>query len=73
MENDKKMAAAVAAVFEYIRAEEEVLCLQAAQVPAMEALKPPPQTAVNLWGLSGRQELMHMAHLMQMKVFNRLR
>jgi hypothetical protein len=75
MEKDKKTAAAIAAVYEYIQSEEELLCMQAAQAPAVAAAAPemPSQPGFSPWGLSGRQEIMQMRHLMQMKVFNKLR
>ncbi|MDL2329946.1 hypothetical protein LJC71_09435 [Desulfosarcina sp. OttesenSCG-928-A07] len=66
--NEKKRAAAITAVVAYIETEEEAI------------LSPPPQRPAprefeqgNLWGLSGRQGMMQMRSLMQMKAFNRLR
>jgi hypothetical protein len=72
MDQKKKMAAAIAAVTAYIASEEDALCLQAA-APAEEARKAPsaPSAPVNLWGLSGRQALMQMGTLMQLKTFHR--
>lgn len=66
--NEKKRAAAITAVIAYIETEEEAI------------LSPPPKRPAprefeqgNLWGLSGRQGMMQMRSLMQMKTFNRLR
>jgi hypothetical protein len=66
--NEKRLAAALAAVTTYIQTEEEAL------------LSPPPKRPEprrfdqgNLWSLSGRQGMMNMRGLMQMKTFNRLR
>lgn len=73
MDQKKKMAAAIAAVTAYIQSEEEALCMQGAASPAGEALGTPPAPAgpANLWGLSGRQTLMQMGNMMQMKAFHR--
>ncbi|GAB6904195.1 conserved hypothetical protein [Desulfosarcina cetonica] len=66
--NEKKLAAALAAVSAYIQTEEEAI------------LTPPPERPAprrfdqgNLWALAGRQGMMQMRNLMQMKTFNRLR
>ena len=66
--NEKRLAAALAAVTTYIQTEEEALVMPP---PA----KPEPRRfdQGNLWALSGRQGMMQMRNLMQMKTFNRLR
>jgi hypothetical protein len=66
MEKNKKLAAALAAVNAYISSEEEA-AMQAAQgaAPGMAAT---PQ-GMNLWGISGRQSMMQMRNLMQLKTF----
>jgi len=66
--NDKRMAAALAAVTAYIQTEEEALVM-----PAPKRPEPRRFEQGNLWGLSGRQGIMQMRNLMQMKTFNRLR
>ena len=72
MDPKKKMAAAIAAVTAYIQSEEEALVLQA-NAPAETQRKPPvPAAPVNLWGLSGRQALMQMGTMMQLKGLHRL-
>ena len=66
--NDKRMAAALAAVTAYIQTEEEALVM-----PAPKRPEPRRFDQGNLWGLSGRQGMMQMRGLTQMKTFNRLR
>ena len=65
---EKRLAAALAAVTAYIQTEEEALVL-----PPPERPQPRRFDQGNLWGLSGRQGMMNMRNLMQMKTFNRLR
>ena len=67
MQKTKKMAAAMAAVTYYIKTQEEAAAMAA--MPAEE--KSAPVSAVNLWGVSGRQNQMQMGSLMQMKAFHR--
>jgi len=71
MTDDKKMAAAIAAVMNYIQ-EEEALGMQA----AMAGVPQPPAVAaasaadlIKPWGMSGRQAQMQMRTLMQMRTF----
>ena len=66
--NEKKRAAAFAAVTAYIQTEEEALVM-----PPPERPQPRRFDQGNLWSLSGRQGMMQMRSLMQMKTFNRLR
>ena len=66
--NEKRLAAAVAAVMTYIQTEEEALVMGPPQRP-----QPRRFEQGNLWALSGRQGMMSMRNLMQMKTFNRLR
>ena len=66
---DKKMAAALAAVNAYMQEEEATACAQlAATISA-----PPPSSQLNIWGMSGRQEMMAMRRLIQMRAFDRFR
>ena len=73
MENNKNIAAAIAAVMNYIRTEEEAICIQSLAAPSVE----PAETAyaaaalapVKLWGMSGRQAQMQMRNMMQMRTF----
>jgi hypothetical protein len=67
---EKKIAAALSAVSAYMQQEQE------AYAEALTAAMEPPKTPVidlNLWGQSGRQSMMAMRNLMQMKAFDRLR
>ena len=66
--NEKRLAAALAAVSAYLQTEEEALVM-----PAPKRPEPRRFEQGNLWGLSGRQGMMQMRNLMQMKTFNRLR
>jgi hypothetical protein len=66
--NEKKLAAAVAAVMTYIQTEEEALVM-----PPPTRPEPRRFDQGNLWALAGRQGMMQMRSLMQMKTFNRLR
>ncbi|MFN2354646.1 MAG: hypothetical protein ABR512_09005 [Desulfopila sp.] len=66
-DTSKKMAAALAAVNAYMQ-EEEALAQQEKEVRVDR--QPPPQ--LSPWGLSGRQHMMSMRQLLQMKAFSRL-
>lgn len=69
MENKKK-AAAIAAVMNYITTEEEAICIQSMATPALTPLPSPSAAApMKLWGTSGRQAQMQMRNLMQMRTF----
>jgi len=73
MDQKKKMAAAIAAVTAYIKTEEEALCVQAAAQAGPAPAKAPAAAApANLWGISGRQTLMQMGNMMQLKAFHRV-
>ncbi len=67
---EKQMAAALAAVAAYMQMEEESFREQ------LDAAMAPPTTAAerpNLWGQSGRQSMMQLRGLMQLKAFDRFR
>ncbi len=69
-EKEKQMAAAMAAVAAYMQQEQEAL------QEKMAAAAAPPKGQVidlNLWGQSGRQGMMHLRSMMQMKAFDRFR
>jgi hypothetical protein len=70
MENNKKAAAAIAGVMNYITTEEEAICIQSMAARA-EAPSPRPydQGPIKLWGVSGRQAQMQMRNMMQMRTF----
>ena len=67
---EKKMAAALAAVSAYMQQEQEAYA--DAVKEAMEGPKA-PALQLNHWGQSGRQSMMAMGNLMQMKAFDRFR
>jgi hypothetical protein len=62
----KKMAAALAAVSLYLQ-QEEALAVHEQQAP----LKKPQSIEFSQWGQSGRQEMMAMRRLIQMRTFTR--
>jgi hypothetical protein len=74
MSDRNKAAAAIAAVMSYLQSEEEALCLQAVALSQAgpQPPAPAPQAPANLWGAGGRQALMQMRTLMQMKSFHTL-
>lgn len=61
----KKMAAALAAVSLYLQQEQEAQNMQGVS----EQVAPGAQTS--MWGHSGRQEMMAMRRLIQMRTFTR--
>jgi hypothetical protein len=70
MQYDKKITAAIAAVMNFIQAEEDALRMQA----AMAAVTPAsyaPTAGLNSWGLNGRQTQMQLRSLMQLRTFQR--
>jgi hypothetical protein len=70
MEELKKIAAAKAAVLNYIITEEEAICIQSMAAPGVKPAPVPSAAApVRLWGASGRQAQMQMRNLMQMRTF----
>ena len=66
MKKDKKLAAAIAAVSAYIKSEEEAALLSAAGTAPG---RPGHIPGFNPWGMSGRQSMMQMRNLMQLKSF----
>ncbi|MFV0436371.1 MAG: hypothetical protein ACK5PS_03115 [Desulfopila sp.] len=67
IDKKKKMAAAIAAVNAY-RQEEEAAAQQAAAASSVTA-----EIGVSQWSFSGRQEMMAMRRLVQLRVFDRMR
>jgi hypothetical protein len=67
--HEKKKVAAVSAVVNYLKTEEEVAMMQAM---AAETAPAPiaGATMVNAWGISGRQDIMQNNSLMLMKAFH---
>ncbi|WP_022667588.1 hypothetical protein [Desulfospira joergensenii] len=67
----KKLAAAMAAVFAYMKTNEEAAAMQAAQdgqAREPEPLQGPP-AAPNVWGMAGRQSMMQANTMMQLRLF----
>ena len=64
----KKMAAALAAVNAYLQMEE-----QAAAEAAAQQIEETARPVQNLWGLSGRQDMMTMRRLVQLRTFTSFR
>lgn len=68
-DKNKKMAAALAAVSAYLQQDEEAAARQALESAA--ALS--PEAGLSQWSVSGRQEMMAMRRLVQLRVFDRFR
>jgi hypothetical protein len=66
-DTQKKIAAAIAAVMQYLKAEEEAALPSAAADAAAAAPAGP-----KLWALNGRQAQMQLRHLMQLRTFGRV-
>jgi predicted P-loop ATPase/GTPase len=72
MENKKKISAAISAVMNYIKTEEEAICIQSLAAPTVDSAQAAYAAAmapVKLWGISGRQGQMQMRNMMQMRTF----
>lgn len=67
-DKNKKMAAALAAVNAYLQQEEEAVARQALESSALS-----PEAGLSQWSFSGRQEMMAMRRLVQLRVFDRFR
>ena len=68
----QKMAAAISAVFGYIRSQEDAAAMSMSMAePAAEPVIDPakPAAPVKMWGISGRQDMMSMRNLMQLRTF----
>lgn len=71
MDNQKKKAAAIAAVFAYIRNQEDAMYQQAsAQAPAPQQASAVLSAPLKLWGISGRQTQMMIRSQMQFKSYH---
>jgi hypothetical protein len=72
MEHDPKTAAAIAAVMQYIKTQEEAIALQYAMQPPqpqMPRFDQPSAPIAKPWGVSGRQAQMQLRNLMQLRTF----
>ena len=68
-DTQKKMAAALAAVNAYLQMEEQA----AAEAAARQIEDQTAHPVQNLWGLSGRQDMMTMRRLIQLRTFTSFR
>ncbi|MBF0226685.1 MAG: hypothetical protein HQK76_14625 [Desulfobacterales bacterium] len=70
---EKKIVAAISGVLHYIKAEQEIACMQAMTLPQMPQTveKEIPCISINTWGITGRQSIMQMRNMMQMKAFHK--
>ena len=66
MDEKKKIIAAVSGVMHYIKTQEEAAMAASMGLQGPAAVPAPP---VNAWGMHGRQAMMQMRGMMQMKVF----
>ena len=72
MRYSPKTAAAIAAVLQYIKTQEEAIAMQSAMQaaqPQMPRFDQPSAATVKTWGVSGRQAQMQMRNLMQLRTF----
>ncbi len=69
----KKMTAAISAVYSYLRSEEDAAALAQAMTEPLgaEEVAVSLPVQVKLWGISGRQDIMSMRTLMQLRTFAR--
>jgi hypothetical protein len=69
MKPDKKIAAAISAVMSYVKTEEEIIYQQTMAAPAATQIAVAAAVPTKMWALSGRQAIMQMRTLMQLKTF----
>jgi hypothetical protein len=67
-DTQKKIAAAIGAVSQYLRMEEEVAASQFTTADAAPGAPAGPK----LWALNGRQTQMQLRNLMQLRAFGRI-
>ena len=70
MEKNKKMIAAVSAVVNYIKNEEDQMRIQAANPVAAGQFQSAPLAPVKMWSMNGRMSMMQIRNLMQIKAFH---
>jgi hypothetical protein len=66
----KKKAAAMVAVINYIKTEQEAIMLQQMEADQPAAAAAAPAPPAGMWGVSGRQNMMQMRSMMQLKAFH---
>ncbi|MBU8849789.1 MAG: hypothetical protein KOO65_13735 [Desulfobacterales bacterium] len=65
----KKLSAAMAAVFAYIKTSEEASVMSGVAEPVAEPAVQPLLVQNNIWGISGRQTHMQANSMMQLRMF----
>ncbi|RLC24283.1 MAG: hypothetical protein DRH93_04995 [Deltaproteobacteria bacterium] len=65
----KKLSAAMAAVFTYIKTSEEAAVIPGVAEVVEELAVQPVQVQSNIWGISGRQTHMQANSMMQLRMF----
>ena len=65
----KKLAAAMAAVFAYIKTSEEAAFIPGVPELVQESAVQPGQVQNNIWGISGRQTHMQANSMIQLRLF----
>ena len=74
MKDTKKKIAAITAVAQYLKTQEEAAALVQAQsqdcLELVKSILTPPPSPMNLWGLGGRQHQMQLRTMMQLKAFH---
>ena len=68
-QQSQKMAAAISAVLGYIRAQEDAAAMSPAEAEPCAAPSHTAAAPVKMWGISGRQDVMNMRNLMQLRTF----
>ncbi|MCK4984914.1 MAG: hypothetical protein KAS40_05315 [Desulfobacterales bacterium] len=74
MGNARKSTAAISAVLQYIKTEEEAIAMESAMQtaqPRLPMLAQQPAPVAKPWGISGRQAQMQMRNLMQLRTFRK--
>ena len=76
MRQAAKTVAAISAVLQYIKSQEEAIAMQsaiqAAQQPQVPQVYQLPAPVVKPWALNGRQAQMQLRNLMQLRAFRKL-
>ncbi len=68
---NEKIAAAISAVMSYIKTEEEI---SPRPLPVVEKIQPAQAPVLlKMWGISGRQTIMQVRNMMQMRAFHRIK
>jgi hypothetical protein len=74
MRNQKKMAAAVAAVVNYIQFHEELGMIGASEEDfSAKGVPQVPVSQMSVWRFAGRQDQMQLGMQMQLKAFHRFK